>query len=141
MRRLIPLVALVAGLGLLGCDNKPATNPGGSGTTTAAKRAPKHAGYWCREHGIPEEECLMCNYSEEELKKKGDWCEIHEYAKSQCFGCNPKLKERYAAQYRAKFGKEPPEPDENPAVPNPSPADKKKEPAEGKKDADKQEKK
>ena len=49
-----------------------------------------------------------------ELKKKGDWCEKHEYAKSQCFGCDPKLRDRYAAQYRAKYGKEPPEPKENP---------------------------
>ena len=43
-----------------------------------------------------------------EYKKKGDWCKEHDRAKSQCFICNPKLKEKYAAEYRAKYGKEPP---------------------------------
>ena len=27
---------------------------------------------------------------------------------SQCFLCDPKLKEKYAARYRLKYGKEPP---------------------------------
>jgi hypothetical protein len=61
----------------------------------------------------------MCLHSEDELKKKGDWCEKHEYCKSQCFGCDPKLRERYAAQYKAKYGKEPPEPTDNPTAKNP----------------------
>jgi hypothetical protein len=130
MRRLIPLLALVAGLGLVGCQDKPTTGPPPA-TTTATRSAHKHAGWWCREHGIPEHECLMCLHSEEELKKKGDWCEKHEYAKSQCFGGNPKLRERYAALYRDKYGKEPPEADENPAKPDEEPA-RKDEP--GKKD-------
>ena len=122
MRRLIPLLTLVAGLGLVGCDDKPTTSPGGTGTTTVTKKAHKHDKWWCEEHGVPEHECLMCQPNAEEvLKKKGDWCEKHEYAKSQCFGCNPALKERYAAQYRAKYGKEPPEADENPARPDPDP--------------------
>ena len=43
-----------------------------------------------------------------ECQKKGDWCEEHDRAKSQCFKCDPKLKEKFAAQYRAKYGKEPP---------------------------------
>jgi hypothetical protein len=47
-----------------------------------------------------------------ERKKAGDWCEKHDRAKSQCFLCDPSLKERYAAVYRAKYGKEPPEPKE-----------------------------
>jgi hypothetical protein len=48
-----------------------------------------------------------------DFKKKGDWCEEHDRAKSQCFICNPKLKDKYAALYRAKYGKEPPEPTDN----------------------------
>lgn len=75
-------------------------------TKVAAKG--KHDGWWCKEHGIPEHECLTCIHTEEELKKKGDWCEKHEFAKSQCFKCNPKLKEQFAAKYRAKYDKEPP---------------------------------
>jgi hypothetical protein len=121
MRRLIPFVTLAVGVGLVGCQDKPTTNSGATATTTVTKAVRKHDHWWCREHGIPEDDCLMCKFSEEELKKKGDWCEKHEYAKSQCFGCNPALKERYAAQYRAKYGMEPPEPDENPAKPDPDP--------------------
>jgi hypothetical protein len=67
-----------------------------------------HGGWWCAEHGVPEAECLMCLKTEAELKKKGDWCAQHERARSQCFLCDPKLKEKYAAIYRDKEGKEPP---------------------------------
>ena len=119
MRRLVPFFTLVAGVALVGCQDKPTTNTGATATTTVTRQAHKHDHWWCREHGIPEEECLMCLHSEEDLKKKGDWCEKHEYAKSQCFACNPALRERYAARYRDKFGKEPPEPDENPGKPEP----------------------
>ncbi len=69
----------------------------------------KHGGWWCDEHGVPEAECSMCSAKvAAEFKKKGDWCDKHDRAKSQCFVCDPKLKEKYAAQYRAKYGKEPP---------------------------------
>ena len=65
-------------------------------------------GWWCNEHGIPEDECSMCSAKvEKECKAKGDWCEKHNRAKSQCFICDPKLKEKYAARYRSKYGKEP----------------------------------
>jgi hypothetical protein len=126
MRRVIPFVTLAVGLGLLGCEDKSTKSAKSAATATTGTVARKHDHWWCREHGIPEHECLMCLHSEEELKKKGDWCEKHEYAKSQCFACNPALKERYAAQYRAKYGKEPPEPDENPGKPDPEPAKREK---------------
>src|SRR5262245_12561524 len=110
MRRLIPFLFLAAGIMVVGCEDKPSTpdNKGGSKTSVADAKTPpsKHAGWWCTEHGIPEEECLMCLHSEDDLKKKGDWCDKHDYCKSQCFACDPKLKERYAAKYKAKFGKE-----------------------------------
>ena len=44
------------------------------------------------------------------FQDKGDWCKEHDRAKSQCFICDPGLKEKYAAAYKAKYGKEPPEP-------------------------------
>ncbi len=70
--------------------------------------------WWCDEHGVPEAECSMCSAKvAAEFKKKGDWCEKHDRAKSQCFICDPKLKDKYAAVYRAKYGKEPPEPTDN----------------------------
>jgi cobalt-zinc-cadmium efflux system membrane fusion protein len=68
-----------------------------------------HSGWWCDEHGVPEEVCGQCNAKlAAEFKKKGDWCNDHDRPKSQCFKCDPKLKEKFAAQYRAKYGKEPP---------------------------------
>jgi hypothetical protein len=51
----------------------------------------------------------MCNSKvAAAFKAKGDWCDEHDRAKSQCFICDPKLKEKFAAQYRAKEGKDPP---------------------------------
>jgi hypothetical protein len=68
-----------------------------------------HSGWWCAEHGVPEDICSQCSSKyAAECQKKGDWCEEHNRAKSQCFLCDPKLKEKFAAKYQAKFGKEPP---------------------------------
>lgn len=99
-------------LAITGCGEtqKPgaAKDKGKTGTSTA-KADTKHEGWWCNEHGIPEAECSMCSAKiAKECKAKGDWCDKHDRAKSQCFLCDPKLKEKYAAQYKAKYGKEPP---------------------------------
>jgi hypothetical protein len=68
-----------------------------------------HSGWWCVEHGVPEEVCGQCNTKlAATLKKKGDWCKEHDRPDSQCFLCHPELKDKFAAQYRAKYGKEPP---------------------------------
>lgn len=68
-----------------------------------------HSGWWCKEHGIPEDECSMCNDAyAKKCKDKKDWCEKHDRADSQCFICHPELREKFAAKYRAKYGKEPP---------------------------------
>lgn len=67
-----------------------------------------HSGWWCDEHGLPEHVCDLCSKKFREVEKtKGNWCE-HNRVKSSCFKCNPGLKEKYAAEYKAKFGKEPP---------------------------------
>jgi hypothetical protein len=66
-------------------------------------------GWWCTEHGIPEEECSLCSpEAAEKLKAKGDWCEQHDRGDSQCFLCHPELEAKFAARYEAKFGKKPP---------------------------------
>jgi hypothetical protein len=111
MMRLVSALALLSLLMLASC----AKNASAEKKAPAQKEKPvevadsKHEGWWCDEHGIPEEECSLCNAKvAAECKKKGDWCEKHERAKSQCFLCDPKLKERYAAKYRARYGKEPP---------------------------------
>ncbi len=79
--------------------------------TEVVKGEGNHEGWWCDEHGIKEEECSMCNAKvAKSFQTKGDWCKLHDRAKSQCFICEPKLQERFAVEYKAKFGKEPPEP-------------------------------
>lgn len=118
-RSLVSLFAVFA-LVVAGCgqtDDKGAqTKEKGDKSTQVAdaKKDDKkgdHGGWWCVEHGIPEKDCSMC-LPDKEVKKrfkdKGDWCEKHDRAMSQCFKCEPKLREKFAAQYRAKYGKEPP---------------------------------
>jgi hypothetical protein len=74
-----------------------------------SKKSDDHSGWWCAEHGVPEHDCAQCNTKvAAEYKKKGDWCKEHDRPDSQCFICHPELKEKFAAQYRAKYGKEPP---------------------------------
>lgn len=104
-------LSLFAALALIatGCGDAPKAGVAKDKGKTVAKGETKHDGWWCDEHGIPEEECSMCSAKvAKECKAKGDWCEKHDRAKSQCFHCDPKLREKYAAVYRAKFGKEPP---------------------------------
>ncbi|HMP04428.1 MAG TPA: hypothetical protein PKC45_18205 [Gemmatales bacterium] len=106
-------LTLLVGLGLLagGCaEQKQADKPAAKkGTEVAEKKGHDHSGWWCNEHGIPEDECSMCSDKvAKDCKAKGDWCEKHDRAKSQCFICDPSLKEKFAAKYRAKYGKEPP---------------------------------
>lgn len=86
---------------------KNATPKNSSGST----KVKKHDHWWCDEHGIPEADCSLCLPNAEvkkRFKDKGDWCKEHERALSQCFICKPERREFYAAQYRDKYGKEPP---------------------------------
>jgi hypothetical protein len=108
---LLPAV-LVA---LAGCSkDAPKEQAKGEATTSESKNADDSKTWWCAEHGVPEDECSMCSDKiAKECKAKGDWCEKHERAKSQCFICDPSLKEKYAARYRVRYGKEPPPPKEN----------------------------
>lgn len=95
-----------------------------AGDDKKAEEKDKHSGWWCDEHGIPEEVCDLCSKKFRDAEKaKGNWCE-HNRVKTSCFKCNPGLREKYAAEYKAKYGKEPPPME-----------DEKKD--EGKKDGDK----
>jgi hypothetical protein len=68
-------------------------------------------GWWCAEHGVPEEVCGLCNSKlAAEFQRKGDWCQEHDRPDSQCFVCHPEYEARFAAQYEAKMGKKPPKP-------------------------------
>ena len=83
-------------------------------TDAQDKKGHDHSGWWCEEHGVPESLCSLCNNkAAAKFKKDGDWCKLHDRAKSQCFKCEPKLYEKYAAMYEAKFGKAPPRPPES----------------------------
>ena len=90
-------------------DNNQSTKTGDSKVAVADD----HSGWWCTEHSIPEHECSMCSAKfAEKCKKEGDWCEKHNRADSQCFICHPERKAFYVAKYKAKYGKEPPKPEE-----------------------------
>lgn len=114
-RRGLALVLVAAGSLAAGCG--PADNKPGEAKAKGARPQEKavadtghdHGGWWCDEHGVPEEICGQCNAkAAAECQKKGDWCKEHDRPDSQCFLCHPELKEKFAAQYRAKYGKEPP---------------------------------
>lgn len=112
-RGLFPL-ALFAAMAMLvaGCAKKD----GGGDQAAAIKEKEKEkpaeddsATWWCPEHGVPEHVCPLCDKKlVDEFKKKGDWCQEHARPESQCFLCNPKRAEKFAAEYRARYGKEPP---------------------------------
>jgi cobalt-zinc-cadmium efflux system membrane fusion protein len=78
----------------------------------AAEAGHKHDGWWCDEHGVPEEVCARCNTKlVADFKAKGDWCQDHDRPDSQCFVCHPEKEAEFAAQYEAKYGKQPPKPE------------------------------
>lgn len=102
------------GLGFVlitGCGSSPSA-PAASGPSEEKQAShDDHSGWWCAEHGVPEEECALCDTSlVADFKSKGDWCEEHHRPESQCFACNPKRAEKFAARYEAKYGKAPPQP-------------------------------
>lgn len=61
---------------------------------------------------MPEEICAQCSTKlAAEFKAKGDWCKKHNRPESQCFICHPEKEAEFAAQYEAKYGKQPPKPE------------------------------
>jgi len=107
------LMAIV--LAAAGCNRSETNSRRGDDKTRVAKAEDnqdgnsKHSGWWCDEHGVPEGVCGQCNSKlAAEFKRKGDWCNEHDRPESQCFIHHPELKEKFAAMYRAKYGKEPP---------------------------------
>jgi len=110
-----PMLAIFVGLAAVamsGCnqqgDTTQATSTEGHENETADH---DHSGWWCPEHGIPEEVCTRCNASLiAEFKEKGDWCETHNRPDSNCFHCHPELEEKFAARFVAKYGEQPPTP-------------------------------
>ncbi|KAA1258106.1 hypothetical protein LF1_06210 [Rubripirellula obstinata] len=104
-------VAALLFVGVTGCGSSneaPATEE-----PVAEVSMGDHSGWWCVEHGVPEEECPLCDTSlVGDFKEKGDWCDEHNRPDSQCFTCNPDNFTQFAARYEAKFGEQPPQPTE-----------------------------
>ena len=108
---LLAMSLVIGVVAMCGCsqqgDSAQATSADGHEAETAGH---DHSGWWCPEHGIPEEVCCRCNPSLiAEFKEKGDWCETHNRPDSNCFQCHPELEEKFAARYVAKYGEQPPE--------------------------------
>jgi len=78
-----------------------------------AAHGDEHGGWWCGEHGVPEEECTRCDSSLiAGFKDKDDWCDEHDLPDSQCFKCDAKNADKFIARYEAKYGEKPPAPTE-----------------------------
>jgi len=112
-------LALLAGM-ISGCVERPESEGalatrGHQPPTAAIGGSPPHSheAWWCAEHGVPEEVCGQCNTKlAADFQKKGDWCKEHDRPDSQCFKCHPEFASRFAAQYEAKYGSQPPQPTE-----------------------------
>jgi cobalt-zinc-cadmium efflux system membrane fusion protein len=46
---------------------------------------------WCEEHGLPESHCKQCNPSLTFAARPKDWCKDHAVPASKCTKCNPAL--------------------------------------------------
>ena len=107
-------VLVLFGFAVAGCGKSPEKSPAAAGqakTATATIEGHTHDGWWCNEHGVPEEVCAQCNAKlVADFKAKGDWCKEHDRPDSQCFVCHPEKEAEFAAPYEAKYGKKPPKP-------------------------------
>lgn len=96
-----------------GCNNDQVTSDGAADPGVATNVDHSHGGWWCVEHGVPEDECALCDTSlVSKFKEDGDWCDEHDRPESQCFICSPARFDKFAMRYEAKTGQEPPQPEE-----------------------------
>ena len=121
MRRMGLFSVLVAfAVAAVGCKQSSDNGSGGDTSNVSAvdnghadADGHDHGGWWCVEHGVPEEDCSICSSdAAAKFKEKGDWCDEHNRAESQCFECDPARAEKFARLYEAKFGHKPPAPKE-----------------------------
>lgn len=103
--------ALLLALALVGCDNEPAKPPADNKPKPATQPIipVTQVADWCPEHGVPESICTRCNESlVAGFKARNDWCGEHGLPDSQCFKHHPELKQKFAAAYKEKYGKDAP---------------------------------
>jgi nitrous oxide reductase accessory protein NosL len=111
LKSLAPFALVAATIIAAGCSQSAETAPAVAETHHAAD-GHSHDGWWCDEHGVPEEVCALCDSKiAADFQRKGDWCKAHDRPDSQCFTCHPELAARFAAQYEAKYGEKPPKPE------------------------------
>jgi hypothetical protein len=104
---------LLLAFSLIGCGANTAPAPVAETKVAEKPIEHDHSGWWCNEHGVPEEVCALCNSKiAAEFQKKGDWCKEHDRPDSQCFKCHPEKEAEFAAEYEAKYGKKAPKPTE-----------------------------
>jgi hypothetical protein len=111
---------VVFALSSVGCNQKTkeqvkmvANDHDADGKKEIAKGDAKHDGWWCQEHGVPEDICSLCSdEAAAKCKKDGDWCKIHDRAQSQCFKCDPSKYAKFEAMHVAKYGNAPKRPPE-----------------------------
>jgi len=104
-------VVVAAGLSITACSK---SSKDSVAATPSVKEVAGHSheGWWCDEHGVPEEVCAQCNAKlVADFKAQKDWCEKHNRPDSQCFICHPEKEAEFAALYEEKFGKKPPKPE------------------------------
>ena len=111
-RNLFAVTAIfLVGCSVVACNKSGNKTADGMGAETQVASAHTHEGWWCDEHGVPEEVCALCDTSlVADFKAKGDWCDKHNRPDSQCFLCHPEKEAEFAALYEAKYGKQPPKP-------------------------------
>lgn len=109
-KHLVALCAiLMGGAGLIGCGQSADKGASASAANHVTVTGHSHEGWWCAEHGVPEEVCAQCNKKvASEFKAKGDWCKEHDCPESQCFVCHPEKEADFVALYEAKYGSKPP---------------------------------
>jgi cobalt-zinc-cadmium efflux system membrane fusion protein len=104
----LAFVVVMIGVGSLGCS-RSADEDAPNATGQVTETGPSHDGWWCSEHGVPEEQCALCDVKlAADFKAKGDWCTEHNRPDSQCFVCHPENEAEFAALYEAKYGEAPP---------------------------------
>lgn len=104
---LVTLSAFFVGCGQPAGNGAP--QPAASQVSNGAREGQEHGGWWCAEHGVPEEECTLCSTeAAAKFKEKGDWCQEHNRAESQCFKCDPSRADKFAKLHEAKYGTQPP---------------------------------
>ena len=102
--------AMLVAVSITACS-KSAKNGADASIAKAAVAHHSHEGWWCSEHGVPEEVCALCDTKlVADFKAKGDWCEKHNRPDSQCFICHPEKEAEFAALYEAKYGEKAPKP-------------------------------